>query len=1277
MQSRSFEILAHRIRGDLADRWRRNVRHPDCAATARKYPSTLSYRSAVSALLVALGLAIFPTAAWAGWTSLVTTTSDSGVGSLRQALLNANGDATAVVGSPHIIQFSIGSGPQTISPTTALPVVTRPVMLDGTTQPGGATCGASGTPRLLLITLRGKGNALAMSGLVLSGGSSTVQGMAISYFRAGNLVSTGPNGGDRIRCNHIGITAAGTAPDTIASNGVTLSGNPVTVASLDISSPNTIIGGTVRTSGLCDGDCNAIVGEAFNNNQIGILLRFGSVASTNYNGLATTSSATGGTMQGNFIGIAQNGQNVPSAVKTSRLIFLMSTDAAPLVAPNPPQTIPASGGYLIGGLDLAGSRDALASNVISGAKFRDGIDCDAVTGCASGLRIYGNLIGVGPSGDEIDDLAGITYGNPRDGIQLEGLIAADIQSNVISGNGANGVNVASIANNVVIKNNLIGLTLNGSVAGNGWYSTAFVSGNPNFGLGPVSVNTNAASGNGVSIGGFGCAVPNRDCGGLLVEGNVIGNNFRAGVIALNGSGNMTLQNNHVGVSASGVALANGAAGVVIMTDNNVISNNTFAQNGGPGISILRNTNSLVGTVVGAYTPIVAAATNNHVAQNSTYGNAGLAIDLAAIDTTWNGSGTQLLFPYTWTKGVTPNDGAVGPMPPTNAGTFGNRDIDYPIFTSAQISSSAATLTVSGFVGLTGGSAAFANGTVEVFKADNQPADQQGAIFIGDVLSFPHGEGRTYLGSCMVDVAGVFSTCVLPLPATAPLLSWVVGDTITGTTTLCASNPCASVAAPGYTSEFGPNLPADLFGTLSIVKDVTPVGVNMTGSFDYSVACQTPTATYSGSIVVSAGNTGSATATIPAASTNCIITETLGSRPMAPAGYVWGTPTYAQPSAAPLVPGTTITGSIRNPLLSGNLQIIKTVSVALPEALTFAFTLNCVAPVTSPATTALGAGVSTNHTLSMAAGSSNGSSASIGPIATGSTCTVTELAPTAVANYAWGATPAPVTGILIGDGTTSTATFSNTLNAMPGTLSVTKSITPASPIVTGDFPFTVSCQTPLATYVGVITVQANNIGSATISLPAGATNCVVAETESARAAAPPGYSWAAPAYVQPSAAALGAAGSISATIGNALQSGSLRIDKIVSISMPQATTFNFTLTCVPPQTTPATTALGTSVDMNQSISMLTGASTGSSTAIGPIATGSTCTLTENQPASIKDYAWGITPSPNTGIVIGNGTTISTSFTNTLSRLPTIPVLGPLGLLLLTLLLGVCSMTMRRK
>jgi Prealbumin-like fold domain/Periplasmic copper-binding protein (NosD) len=827
---------------------------------------------------------------------------------------------------------------QTITVASALPRITRPVFIDGLTQ-SGATCGDSLAARNLLISIRGQGNAVSMSGIVLAGGGSTVQGLAISYFRAGNLISTGSTGGDLIRCNHISTRADGTTADTIASNGVPITGNPATTASLDISSPNTVIGGKSHTLNKCDGDCNVVIGESHNNNQQAVLLRFGPHTGTAFNGFTSTSAAIGGTMQGNYFGILADGNTPATAFKSSRIIFITSTDNAPAALPLPPHTIPSSGGYLIGGLSGNGSRDELAANVISGAKFRDGIDCDTGTGCASGLKIYGNYIGTGPGGVGTVDSAGRIYGNARDGIQLEGEESADIQANIIAGNGSNGIHGAAISKGTTVKNNSIGQLANGNASGNGWYNTLFAAGNPNFGLGNVTVNTNAATGNGISVGGYGAAVPNRDVANWIIDGNVILNNARAGIIAVNGSGNTTISNNTIGQ----VGMGNGAAGIVLMTDDNTISNNIISGNGGAGVTILRNTNPLMGTQIGAYTPLAIFASANRITSNSTFANTGLAIDLATINSPWANNGNTLAFPYAWSTGVTANNGALSVAPPTVAGGFGNRDQDYPVITSATLNVPAGQLTLSGHVGLAGGSATFSGSTVEVFQGDNSPADQNGEIYAGDGQSVAHPEGRTLLGTCTVDAAGQFIGCVLPVSSAALLGNLM----LTSTATLNSA-----------TSEFGPIFSTAVLPTLTLVKVVnnTHGGTATPGSFTLTATGNNAPAT----VVTGAGDSTSiVNQSVPAATYTLTETNLPGytagiySCVVTPAGGTASAPVAS--NSLNLVNGDAATCTVTNSDQPATLTLVKTVSntqggTATPASFTLTATGN-----NAPATVVTGAG----------------------------------------------------------------------------------------------------------------------------------------------------------------------------------------------------------------------------------------------------------------------------------------------------------------------------------
>src|SRR5262249_52301482 len=130
-------------------------------------------------------------------TFLVSNANDSGAGSLRQAILDANDTAGA-----NRIEFNIsGTGVHTIQPGSALPALTGTVAIDGTTEPGYA-----GSP---LIVLNGGAAGATANGLTLQGNGSAVKGLVINGFaQAGLLLTVGGN--DTITANYLGTDSAGT-----------------------------------------------------------------------------------------------------------------------------------------------------------------------------------------------------------------------------------------------------------------------------------------------------------------------------------------------------------------------------------------------------------------------------------------------------------------------------------------------------------------------------------------------------------------------------------------------------------------------------------------------------------------------------------------------------------------------------------------------------------------------------------------------------------------------------------------------------------------------------------------------------------------------------------------------------------------------------------------------------------------------------------------------------------------------------------------------------------
>jgi hypothetical protein len=126
-------------------------------------------------------------------TFAVTNTLDSGAGSLRQAILDANAATTGTAANPDLIQFAIPTsdpgynnttGAFSIKPLSVLPTVTDTVVLDGYSQPGASSNTLTiGDNAVLKIVLDGS-QAGSVDGLVIDGGNSMVRGLVIDDFAA-------------------------------------------------------------------------------------------------------------------------------------------------------------------------------------------------------------------------------------------------------------------------------------------------------------------------------------------------------------------------------------------------------------------------------------------------------------------------------------------------------------------------------------------------------------------------------------------------------------------------------------------------------------------------------------------------------------------------------------------------------------------------------------------------------------------------------------------------------------------------------------------------------------------------------------------------------------------------------------------------------------------------------------------------------------------------------------------------------------------------------------
>lgn len=191
----------------------------------------------------------------AAMTFQVINTADSGAGSLRQAILDANGNPGV-----DTINFNIaGAAPHSIGLLSPLPAITEAVTINGASQPDFA-----GSP---VVELNGI-NAGAGDGLILNSASSTVRGLVINRFNGNGIVVSG--NGNITEGNFIGTNATGAFALANTLDGVFVN-----------SGSSTVIGGTTSAAR--------------------------NVISGNRNGVQISSSGTSNQVRGNFIGTSAAG----------------------------------------------------------------------------------------------------------------------------------------------------------------------------------------------------------------------------------------------------------------------------------------------------------------------------------------------------------------------------------------------------------------------------------------------------------------------------------------------------------------------------------------------------------------------------------------------------------------------------------------------------------------------------------------------------------------------------------------------------------------------------------------------------------------------------------------------------------------------------------------------------------------------------------------------------------------------------------------------------------
>lgn len=687
---------------------------------------------------------------------VVTTTANSGAGSLRQAINSANSEPGSV------ITFNIaGAGPHTITPTEALPAILSPMTIDGysPTQAGASmntgTSPTGGTDAVIKVRISGSAIAAANThGLNITGGGSTIKGLAIGNF-TGSGISIDVAGGNVIAGNFIGTLDGSTAaPNGGAGISVMTGGNVIggnTAGARNVISGNTGRTGVSlfpRTSGttLLYGPSGTVV----KGNLIG-LNAAGTAALPNQTGIGLNAS---GIVIG---GDLADERNVISGNSGTGIVTNATTvdpdgsgGPAPLTLVATPDHTTIRGNYIgvnalgngavangNGGVFLNGELSEVRNNVISGntgtgLTVNTQVDTNTSSSTfstvwtrASNTVITGNTIGLNAAGNAAiaNSSNGLQISAP--GVTVGGPLATD--RNIVSGNSQAGISLnnltvtptggvptlTSAGDGAIIRNNYVGLDrLGNSRFGNGGNAITIavanaIIGGPNPGDGNYVALGNTGSANGINLTrGLASGTQVNAGGNTLVQGNVVGlfvNGSRTNgganfTIAVNvqTAGNQVLDNVIAGNGAIGTTSVTGFSIFSTFANNNVVKRNFIGTNSGG--ADLRNTNHGIFLQDGANNTIGGtAAEGNTVAFNT---QTGIAVTGATA------TGNALLGNRVYSNGqlginlgsdfLTGNDAGDGD-------TGSNNLQNYPVLTGfSQAAVTSVTINTTSFTNVPGG-----------------------------------------------------------------------------------------------------------------------------------------------------------------------------------------------------------------------------------------------------------------------------------------------------------------------------------------------------------------------------------------------------------------------------------------------------------------------------------------------------------------------------------------------------------------------------------------------
>lgn len=384
----------------------------------------------------------------AGATFTVVNTDDAGTGSLRQAITDAN-DETTNPGAD-TIQFAIpGTGVPTIALSTALPAITAPLTIDGTTQQPGGRVEVSG-------------GGIVGNGLLVDANQTTIRGLVINSFSSTGITITGNDA--IVRGCIIGLNAAANAAGLPQSVGILVGGGARTRIGGTVSADRNVISGhlqsgiwlagTGTTDTVIEGNYIGTMGTGFGfsvGNRIeGILLSGG----TKRNRIGGVSPLATNVLSGN-----NNNATQAAGIRLKDAATQDNTIQNNRIGTDPSGTIAVANVKGIA-ISQAGG-NLIADNLISGNSLY-GIELASVAG--NGNIIRGNRIGTNDAGSgEIGNAIGIQVTNSTAANLIGGTVAGT--ANVVAFNLSNGI-VLQNSNNQTLQGNRVGVLANGAAGGN-------------------------------------------------------------------------------------------------------------------------------------------------------------------------------------------------------------------------------------------------------------------------------------------------------------------------------------------------------------------------------------------------------------------------------------------------------------------------------------------------------------------------------------------------------------------------------------------------------------------------------------------------------------------------------------------------------------------------------------------------------------------------------------------------------------------------------------------